>query len=40
MYALLPENMSYDYDVEWIYQYLFNEVVHRLPGEPWKGLDK
>ena len=40
MHALLPENMSYEYDVEWIYQYLFNEVVHRLPGEPWKGLDK
>lgn len=40
MHALLPGNMSYEYDVEWIYQYLFNEVVHRLPGEPWKGLDK
>jgi len=39
MHALLPSNMSYDYDVEWIYQYLFNEIVHRLPGESWKELD-
>ena len=40
MHALLPKSMSYEYDIEWIYQYLFNEVVHRLPGESWKGLDK
>ena len=39
MHALLPGNMSYDYDVEWIYHYLFNEIVHRLPGESWKSLD-
>ena len=38
MHALLPIHMDYDYDVDWIYQYLFNNVISYLPGEPWKGL--
>jgi len=39
MRALLPENISCEYDVEWTYQYLFDQILSLLPGEPWKGLN-
>lgn len=39
MRALLPSNIIYDYDVEWTYKYLFDQILSLLPGEPWKGLN-
>ncbi len=38
MHSLLPNSINYEYDVDWIYQYLFDEIIQHLPGENWKEL--
>jgi hypothetical protein len=40
MHALLPGTANYEYDIDWVYRYLFDEILQRLPGENWKGLEK
>lgn len=38
MTQLLPEDIKQDYDHAKAYEYLFESILPKLPGEAWKGL--
>ena len=40
MDVLLPTDIKINYDIDWIYTFLFDNVISQLHGEPWKGLEK